>query len=720
LKQVVAKAGKVEVIGVPAPMVGDNEVLVRTAFSLISSGTESWTIEATEPISAGELVADRSKLTKGIGLAKRVWDEEGFSGLTDYIRSVRNPQVPLGYSLSGTVIGVGKNVKDIVVGDRVACAGEGKACHAELVSVPRNLMTKVPSAVDLQDAAFTTVGAISVHGFRRSGARVGDAIAVLGAGLVGNLTIQICKAAGCRVVALDLREDRLELARLTGADLILSIDDSSLFDRVSNFTEGRGVDQVLICAATSKSDPVNLASKIARDRATVTVIGRVGMDLERKDYYQKELEIQMSRSLGPGRYDPVYEERGVDYPPGYVRWTLNRNMDAFLRLLEQGRVKVGSLVAGMYSIDDAGIAYSTLEKESKVAVLLSYGAAVTPGESARSLLLESRKVIGRINLGLVGPGNFAKEILIPELRHNAAYNLRWVISSNPVHARQLAERYHFERFGTDYFEMLNDKELDVVAITTPNNMHAPMIVQAARAGKTIFVEKPLCINEEELGEVVQVQRETGAKIVVGFNRRYAPLVGKLKEKMDRLEGPFLLNYRVNADYIPVSRWVQDSEVGGGRIIAECCHFFDLFNYLLRSRNPNVQVTSTSVNAASTVTRDNLVAVLKYPNGSLATLTYSALGNRSMDRERLEVFGQGMAFVLDDFKTLTIHERSRSKVIRLGKTDKGHRIEISELERLVKGASSSLITFEDAVASTKTTFLAEKAVRSPFDLNGAPQ
>jgi predicted dehydrogenase/threonine dehydrogenase-like Zn-dependent dehydrogenase len=720
LKQVVAKAGKVEVTEVPAPMVGDNEVLVQTAFSLISSGTESWTIGATEPISPGELAADRSKLAKGIGLAKKVWDEEGFSGLSDYIKSVRNPQVPLGYSLSGTVISVGKNVEDIVVGDRVACAGEGKACHAELVSVPRNLMTKVPSAVDLRDAAFTTVGAISVHGFRRSGARVGDAIAVLGAGLVGNLTIQICKAAGCRVVAFDLREDRLELARLTGADLILSTDDPSLFDHVSNFTEGRGVDQVLICAATSNSEPVNLASKIARDRATVTVIGRVGMDFERKDYYQKELEIQMSRSLGPGRYDPVYEEKGVDYPPGYVRWTLNRNMDAFLRLLDQGRVKVGNLVAGVYPIDDAGNAYAILEKESKVAVLLGYGAAATPRESAHSLLLESRKVLGKINLGLVGPGNFAKEILIPYLRHNSAYNLSWVISSNPVHARQIAERYHFERFGTDYLEMLKDKELDVVAITTPNNMHAPMIVQAARAGKTIFVEKPLCINEEELGELVLVQRETGARIVVGFNRRYAPLVGKLKEKMDRLDGPFLLNYRVNADYIPVSRWVQDSEVGGGRIIAECCHFFDLLNYLLQSGDPDVQVTSTSVNAASTVTRDNLVAVLKYPNGSVANLTYSALGNRSMDRERLEVFGQGMAFVLDDFKTLTIHERLRSRVIRLGKMDKGHRTEISELERLVRGAPSTLITFEDAVASTKTTFLAEKAARRSLGLNGAPQ
>ena len=357
MKQVIARAGKVEVVEVPAPICGPDEVLVRTAYSLISTGTESWTIGATEPIAARDLMGNTQKLKKAVNLARDVLKKEGFGGLLDYTKAVRNPQVSLGYSLSGVAVEVGRNVTDIVVGDRVACAGEGKACHAEFASVPRNLTSKVPGSVELRDASFTTVGAIAVHGFRRSGAQLGEAVGVVGSGLVGNLVVQVAKAAGCRVVAMDLKDARVQLAKESGADLVLSPTDPLLDSQVSQFTEGRGLDNVLVCAATTSSDPVNLASRIARDRARVTVVGRVGMDFERKDYYQKELEVQMSRSLGPGRYDALYEEKGIDYPIGYVRWTLNRNMDAFLKLVEQGKMNVQTLVGGVYPIHNASSAY---------------------------------------------------------------------------------------------------------------------------------------------------------------------------------------------------------------------------------------------------------------------------------------------------------------------------------------------------------------------------
>jgi len=708
MKQVIARAGKVEVIDSPIPSIGDNEILVKTLYSVISSGTETWTIQSTQPIGTDDILS--SKLKKAIDLSSKVLEQEGLHGLLDYARYVRNPTVPLGYSLSGIVVRVGKNVRDLVIGDRVACAGEGKACHAEYAAVPRNLAVKVPEEVDMSEAAFTTLGAIALHGFRTSGSHIGEVVGVIGAGLVGNLTIQVACAAGCTVVAIDQRNDRLELAKQSGATIAMSPTDPLLVSKVQNITSGRGLDTVIICAATESSEPVNLAAKLLRDKGVVTIVGRVGMKFERKDYYQKEIEIRMSRSLGPGRYDQTYEEKSVDYPIGYVRWTLNRNMEGFLQLLKYKKLNLPLLVASRVPIDKAPEAYSLLEKESRAAVLLQYS-EVDQSMQHTSLITNVRKKEGAINIGLVGPGNFAKEIILPLLRRNKNFNLRWVIASNPLHARQIAERYHFERFGTSYEELLQDKEVDLVIITTPNNLHHEMTVKAAKANKAVFVEKPLCLNKEELQDIAQVQRETGVPIVVGFNRRYSPLVVKLKEEMKKLSPPFMINYRVNADFIPMTRWVQDPEIGGGRVIAECCHFIDLFNFLLDSYSPDIYATSVMVNNSTTVTRDNIVLVLKYQNGSVSTLTYSALGNRSMERERIEVFGDNHAFVLDDFKKLVIFTPEKVSTVEVKRTEKGHAEELAQLARMLRGKQHSLVSFDEAVASMNCTFYAETILRS---------
>jgi predicted dehydrogenase len=713
MKQVVARAGRVEVIDSPIPSIGDNEVLVKTLYSVISSGTETWTIQSTQPLGADDVLGDKGRLKKAFELSSNVIKQEGLSGLVDYTRLVRNPTVPLGYSLSGIVVKVGKNVKDLVIGDRVACAGEGKACHAEYASVPRNLTAKVPEEVDMSEAAFTTLGAIALHGFRTSGSRIGEVIGVIGAGLVGNLTIQIAAAAGCMVVAIDQRKDRLDLAMQSGASLALNPTDPLLFSKVQNITAGRGLDAVIICAATESSEPVNLASKLLRDKGVVTIVGRVGMQFERKDYYQKEIEIRMSRSLGPGRYDQTYEDKSVDYPVGYVRWTLNRNMEGFLQLLKSKKLNLPSLIASRVPVEKAAEAYSLLERESKVAVLLYYS-EMTQTRQVTSLVMRTKKIEGAINIGLVGPGNFAKEIILPLLRRNKDFNLKWVIASNPLHARQIAERYHFERFGTSYDELLEDKSVDLVIITTPNNLHYEMVVKAARAQKAVFVEKPLCLNKQELQDIVKVQRETGSPIIVGFNRRYSPLVVRLKEEMRRLSPPFMINYRVNADFIPMARWVQDPEIGGGRVIAECCHFIDLFNFLLNSYSPEIYAASVSANGSTVVTRDNVVLILKYPDGSVSTLTYSALGNRNLERERIEVFGDGYAFVLDDFRKLTIFTPKKTSIHNLLKVEKGHKEEFTELAKLLHGERNSLISFEEAVASMNCTFDAETILRSSRD------
>jgi predicted dehydrogenase/threonine dehydrogenase-like Zn-dependent dehydrogenase len=714
LKQVIAKAGDVMVVEVPAPTCRENEILIRTAFSVISTGTETWTIDATEPISANQLMRDSSRIRKAIHLVNQVWKGEGAIGLVDYVKSVRNPQVPLGYSSAGVVMALGKQVTDFTIGDRVACAGEGKATHAEFVAVPRNLVTKVPDGVEFQDAAFATIGAIALQGFRRSGAQIGESVVVIGAGLVGNIVAQICKSSGCNVVVLDLKQERLELAKEVGADLALSTKDDKLDEHVRHFTNGRGADAVIVCAATSGSEPINLASRLARDRARITIVGRVGMEIERKDYYQKELDLSMSRSLGPGRYDPVYEEDGVDYPVGYVRWTLNRNMEGFLGLVKNKRVRLRELIGGVYQIERATEAYEALKvQSSKAAVLLDYHLLETKhlAVSSNSVTLTERGAKGRTGVALIGPGNFAKETMIPILRRTSTVNLRWVIASNPLHSRQVAERYRFQRCGTNFGEVLSDAETRAVFITAPNNLHYPMVLDAARAGKAVFVEKPLCLNRDELEDIAKAQAQTGARIVVGFNRRYSPFILKAKEILDRLDGPFLLNYRVNADYIPLARWVQDPEIGGGRIIAEGCHFFDLFNFLLKSSHPEVTVACAGVNDSSTVTRDNYQATLKYGDGSVASLTYSALGNRSMERERLEIFGQGVAMAMEDFSRLTVYNREGKMQFSFDGQDKGHRKELDEFLKSVQGEPSSIISFKEAVEAMEVTFKVEELARA---------
>jgi predicted dehydrogenase/threonine dehydrogenase-like Zn-dependent dehydrogenase len=711
MKQVVARAGKVEVVEVSPPVCGDNGLLVRTEFSLISTGTESWAIDSTEPIGTTKLAKDSSLAGKAVRLSREVLRQEGLSGLRDYADAVRHPELPLGYSSSGVVVQVGREVTDIVVGQRVACAGEGKACHSELVSVPRKLSARVPEGLSMKAAAFSTVGAIAIHAVRTAGLQIGESVGVIGVGLVGNLVAQIARASGCRVACFDLRDDRLELARKQGAGLALRVDDRSLASHVSNFTGGIGLDHVFVCAASSSSEPINTAAELARSRGQVIVVGRVGMEVERKAFYLKELKLLMTRSLGPGRYDPVYEEQGVDYPLEYVRWTLNRNMEAFMALVSSGQIDVESLVGGEYPLSSAAEAYGSLETQSKTAVLLRY-------EGSSEAVPERKPVVGtmqtqgsgRISVALVGPGAFAKETMIPLLRGNKDFSLRWLVSSNPVHAKQLERRYRFEKSTCGYDEALADREVGLVVITAPNNLHFSMLSSAMRAGKLALLEKPLCITRAEFEQAKALQAETRMPVVVGFNRRYAPLVLEIQKWMKKMDGPFVINYRVNAGFVPANRWSQDPKIGGGRIIHECCHFFDLFNFLLGGSEPKVSVETAGVTGSETVARDNVSVSLRYPDGSMAQLLYVALGSKAMERERMEVYGQKSSMILDDFRELAVYDGEK-KVITLPRSDKGHRSELEQLARLARGLPSSIISTEEVFAATELTFRVDEASRT---------
>jgi predicted dehydrogenase/threonine dehydrogenase-like Zn-dependent dehydrogenase len=704
---VVARAGNVEVVDVPRPVCPDNGVLVKTEWSVISTGTESWAIGSTEPIGASDVVKD-SKLGKAYTLSREVLRQEGVSGFRDYVDAVRHPELPLGYSSSGTVVEVGRGVTDFVVGERVACAGEGRASHAELASVPRRLAAKVPEGVSMKDAAFSTVGAIALHAVRTANLQVGESAGVLGVGLVGNLVAQIAEAAGCRVVCLDLREDRLELAKGMCSGMVLRSDDPTLPSHVLDFTRGVGLDHVFVCAASESSGPVNLAANILRGRGQLILVGRVGMELERKEFYQKELRLLMTRSLGPGRYDPVYEEKGVDYPIEYVRWTLNRNMEAFMELVRTRAVEVEGLVGGVYSLPAAPQAYASLQSQAKAAVLLRYEQEPLMVERPQVEPVKGQKGV-RISVALVGPGAFAKETMIPLLNASQDFNLKWVVSSTPVHAKQLEKRYRFERSTCDYDEVLADKDLGLVVITAPNNLHYPMLVSAMKAGKLSLVEKPLCTTREEFEEIKRLQAETKMPIVVGFNRRYAPLVLEMKKRMAKMDGPFVVNYRVNAGFVPSSRWSQDPKVGGGRVIHECCHFFDFFNFLLGPGEPRIVADSAGVTGANSVARDNVSVSLRYPDGSLATLLYVAMGGKAMERERIEVHGQKSSMVNDDFKDLLAYGDAK-QTVALPRPDKGHTKELEELAKLVRGAKSSIISTEDVFLATELTFRVDEALR----------
>ena len=709
MKQVVARAGKVEVVEVPPPACGDNGLLVQTEFSLISTGTESWTIGSTEPIGTSDIAKSSSLAGKAVRLSREVLRQEGLAGLRDYAGAVRHPEVPLGYSSSGVVVQVGREVTDIVLGERVACAGEGKACHSELVSVPRRLLAKVPEGLPMREAAFSTVGAIATHAVRIAGLEIGESVGVLGAGLVGNLVAQIARASGCRVVCIDLRSDRLELAKAVGITLALKADDESLDAHISNFTGGVGLDHVFVCAATTSSDPINKAARLSRSRGQVIVVGRVGMEVERKDFYQKELKLLMTRSLGPGRYDPVYEDKGVDYPLEYVRWTLNRNMETFMALVRSGQVDVKTLVGGEYALSAAPEAYGSLETQSKTAVLLHYEDKVLVKKPAPVVGAMRHKGSGAINVAIVGPGAFAKETMIPLFRGSSDFILRWVVSSNPVHAKQLERRYRFERSTCDYNEVLADKEVGLVVITAPNNLHFPMLSSAMRSGKLALVEKPLCISRAEFEQVKALQLETKMPIVVGFNRRYAPLILEIQKRMKKMDGPFVVNYRVNAGFVPANRWSQDPNLGGGRIIHECCHFFDLFSFLLGPGEPRITAETASVTGSNSVARDNLSVTLRYPNGSLATLLYVAMGSKTMDRERIEVYGERSSMVLDDFKELALYGEVK-KTISLPRADKGHRSELEQLALFARGKPATIISTEETLWATELTFRVDEAVR----------
>jgi predicted dehydrogenase/threonine dehydrogenase-like Zn-dependent dehydrogenase len=705
---------------VPAPALHAQGLLVANHVSLISPGTEKATATIMQKTLAGKAM-NRPEMVK------RILDKIHKDGLIDSMRRVfdrLDTPTALGYSCAGTVCEVGPKVGAFSVGDRVACAGQNYASHAEVVYVPKHLCVKIPEGVEFEDASFVTLGAIALQGVRQAETRLGERVAVIGLGLLGQLTVQLLKASGCQVLGSDLDPSRNDLARSLGADAVAIFGD--LTEAVMAFTEGRGVDAVIIAANTRENGPVQIAGAITRKKGRVVVVGAVGMTIPREAYYLKEIELRLSTSYGPGRYDPDYEERGRDYPFGYVRWTENRNMEAFLSLLQQRKVGVKPLVTHRFPIQDAEQAYVLLKKntEPHLGILISYPCAETGPNLGRVIAVAAGKRLGQLNLGIIGAGHHVRDSLLPCLLEWKAVQVRALCTATGSHAKVLAEKTQTAYCTTDYREILKDETIQAVLIGTRHDSHAEIVIEALHAGKHVFVEKPLCLTEEELDRIATLYREKaseGIQIMVGFNRRFSPHAEKARAFFSGRRESLVMSYRVNAGALPEDHWIQDPEVGGGRILGEACHFVDYMQSLCGA--PPVAVYAQRVGCRIGGPRDEQsVLSLTFGDGSIGAVVYVAGGDPGLPKERFEVFGDGKALTMDDFEVTEFYAKGQRGTYRSGKRDKGFQEEMNHLVTSLTRGDGAAMRFHEIEAVTRACLLAAKSLRTgrPYEIPGTPK
>lgn len=711
------KSGEVSTYEVPAPELRPGGVLVRTHYSAISAGTERATLE----LSSKSLLA---KAKARPDLVKQVVEYARQNGLRAAFQKVHaklDTLTTLGYSCAGEVIAVGDGVNEFRPGDRVACGGGGYANHAEINFVPRNLAVPIPAEVSAAAASLTTIGAIALQGVRQAGVHVGETVAVIGAGLVGVLTVQILRAAGCRVVALDLSPQRVARAGEFGARLALATDDSSLASKIKAFSR-YGVDAAIITAATESAAPTELAAAILRDRGRIIVVGAVGMGVSRHNMYEKELSLALSRSYGPGRYDPQYEETGVDYPIGYVRWTERRNMEAFLDLLASGQIDVARLLENRYSIEDGAMAYADLANGAYTSIIDYHASAQVAQAKPLAAAPARPRLAHELRIGCIGAGSFAGGVLFPILKSIRGAQFHSVATVSGAGAASAQRAFGFQH-AQQQSELLADANVDAAFILTRHGAHASLAAQALDAGKPVFIEKPLAVTREQLAQVQQAyetQQKNGRApfVMVGFNRRFAPFTAKVRQFFSGRSEPMLIHVRVNAGRVPLDHWIH---ADGGRIVGEFCHFVDYARFLVGC--PVQSVAAAGLPDGVQYRSDNIAVTLKFTDGSIANLLYLANGDRGVSKEFFEVFCQGGIARLDDFRTLELSRDGKLQKFK-GPQDKGHRCELELTVDAIRSGAPAPIPFEELLEVTETTFLVQQAVASgeilPFAQPAAAQ
>ncbi len=701
------KTGEVLVQDVPVPATAERGVLVRAIASVVSAGTERMVVEFAEKNLLQKARARPDLVRQVLQKARR----EGLLATFDAVTRKLDEPFPLGYSLVGEVIDVGTLATGVRRGDLVACAGAGIANHAEFAAVPQSLFSVLPPGfadrAPVEDAAFATLGAIALHGFRLAGTSVGDRVAVIGLGLIGQLAAQIATAAGCRVFGVDLSPERLALARELGIEEAALRPDAEA--RGSAFTGGVGFDAVLIAADATSRDPIELAGALARDRAEVVALGAVDLSLPRKVFFAKELGFRVSRSYGPGRYDPEYELHGRDYPIGYVRWTEQRNLGAVVDLIAAGRLRVGPIVSHRFDVAEAPRAYDLITGkagEPFLGVLLTYprNAALSRRVDLRPDAAPASPKAGPLGVSVLGSGLFAGATMVPALKAVPGTALRGIVSGQGLTARSLGSANGFAFSATDAGEVWSDAATDAVFVLTRHHLHAGQVIAALEAGKHVFVEKPLCLTAAELTRIeAAVAAHPGRHVLVGFNRRFAPMAERLKAFVDTGE-PRLVTYRANAGYLPPEHWTQDPAQGGGRLLGEACHFLDFANWL-QGEAPS-SVYARAADDVGKYRQDNLMIVLAYPSGGIATVIYAANGDKAAGKERVEVSSGGRLGVLEDYRQLTLHRDGRTDVVRDRlRADKGHGVEVRRFLDAVRAGGAPLIPFAELAGSTRTALAA---------------
>ncbi len=704
------------IANVPVPAPGRGRVLAQTQASLVSAGTERMVVDFAEKSMLDKARSRPDLVKQVVDKAKR----EGVLTTLDAAKNRMEQPMGLGYSCAGIVLETGEDVHGLQAGDRVACAGGGYANHAEAVAVPKNLVVKLPDNVDFESASFTTIGAIALQGIRLADVKLGEIVAVIGLGLLGQLTIQMLKAAGCIVIGMDIQRQRIELAQRNGADAVTtSQDELDLLCR--QFSAGHGADVVLITADTKSDQPVATAGEIARRKGIVVAVGAVGMTIPRKVYYEKELDFRISCSYGPGRYDTDYEEKGLDYPYAYVRWTEQRNMEAFVQLLAGKSINVASLISHRFNIDEAPQAYQVITGktgEPFLGVVLLYP---NPPDLSRKIVIPPKVEAGApaqaepaesVGVGIIGGGNFANATLLPALKQVPGLKLVGISSASGLSGRATGDRFGFSYCSTDTQQLLDDASISTVAILTRHHLHAKQVVAALQAGKHVFVEKPLCLTDGELQEIIAAYRALDAHkkllLMVGYNRRFAPFVVELKEHLQRVQEPLVIHYRANAGFLPSDHWTQDLAQGGGRLMGEGCHFIDLVYHLTNSKPQ--WITTNALPDNGRYSQDNFVVNIGFENGSLGTVTYLANGDKSFGKEYLEVSGGGLSARLDDYRSLQIsHGAKQVKRLARLRQDKGHKAEWQAIADYLTKSGPLPMTFDDVVCSTEAALAAQRSL-----------
>ncbi|HMF56017.1 MAG TPA: bi-domain-containing oxidoreductase [Pyrinomonadaceae bacterium] len=709
------KTGEVKVEDVPAPVAQRGRVVVRTHASVISAGTERMAVDAGKKGLLGRARENPELVMQVIQRAKN----EGVINTVNAVLAKLGSLSPLGYSASGVVLSVGEDVTEFRAGDRVACAGVGFASHAEVLSVPKNLCVRMPGEISFDEAAFGTLGAIALQGVRLAEPTLGESVVVIGLGLIGQITVQLLKANGCRVFGIDLDEKKVELAQTIGADGG-ALSDGDVKRTVAEWTCGRGADAVLITAATTSNQPVELAGEISRMKGRVVAVGMVGMDVPRDIYFKRELTLKISMSYGPGRYDPEYEERGHDYPLAYVRWTEGRNIESFLDLVAQRRVNVERLITHRFSVEDGERAYRLITgelKEPYLGVVLQYDAGRELDRRIEIATKESKPSSSTkaVRIGMIGAGNYAKAMLLPSFKTEGA-EFHSIATASGITAREIGERYGFRCCVSGADEVIDDKDVNLIVIATRHDLHAELARRALERDCHVFVEKPLALNDEELDGVLAAAARSDGRLMVGFNRRFSPHARAAREFFAGRSDPLSISYRVNAGRIPRSHWLQDPREGGGRIIGEVCHFIDFMHFLTGSLTTRVYAESITSRNQEIVDEDSVFITLRFADGSNGSIAYIAEGDKAVPKERVEIFGGGKTFVLNDFRSATSYSGGREEKTKLRMQDKGQKDEVRAVFAVILESSDAPINLEDLATTTRATFRIRESLRTGLPVN----